>query len=94
MGPFAKYKMWRWGSPPNFWKFKVKFPILNANISAPKRFGEEILVHRMQNSQESSTYKADGGGSLPEFLAIFFVILFGLKNFKGAILKIISSFFA
>jgi len=24
--------------PPNFWKFKVKFQILNANISAPKGF--------------------------------------------------------
>jgi len=49
----------------------------------------------MQNSQESITYKADGGGSLPEFLAIFwrfFVIFFGLKNFKGPFIKIMSSF--
>jgi len=42
----------------------------------------------MQNSQESLTYKADGGGSLPEFLAIFgdfFVIFFRPKKLKRTI---------
>jgi len=53
--------------------------------------GKKFWYHRMQNSQESLTSKADGGGSLPEFLANF-CDFFGLKNFKGAILKIVNIF--
>jgi len=46
----------------------------------------------MQNSQESLTYKDDGGGSLPEFLANF-CDFFGLKiTSKGQFSKLWTFF--
>ena len=88
MGPFEKYKMWGWGSPKILGKLRVKFPTLNANISAPKGFGEEILVRSMQNLQQGLTFKADGGGSLPEFLANFCDFFRPKKTSKGQFTKL------
>lgn len=94
MGSFEKYKMWGWGSPQILGNLELIFKFWTRISQPPRGLGKKFWYHRMQNSQENWTYKADGGGSLPEFLAIFLWFFFGLKNFIGAILKIVNIFFA